>query len=162
MAKQVTLVPIGVGGVRIAAWAKGGELYDKLVGTVEQMKRDNLTPDYILWHQGETDNILNTPTDEYIRLFESIREVFRSRGIEAPIVIAQASYHPNCLDEANGKDEAIRSAQQQLADKYDDIYLGPDTDTLDKTWQRADGIHFSTLGQEQHAALWLDALEAVR
>ena len=162
MAKQVTLVPIGVGGVRIAAWAKGGELYDKLVGTVEQMKRDNLTPDYILWHQGETDNILNTPTDEYIRLFESIRDVFRSRGIEAPIVIAQASYHPHCLDEANGKDEAIRSAQQQLADKYDDIYLGPDTDTLDKAWQRADGIHFSTIGLEQHAALWLDALEAVR
>ena len=27
---KVTLVPIGVGGVEIAAWAKGGYLYDKL------------------------------------------------------------------------------------------------------------------------------------
>lgn len=162
MAKQVTLVPIGVGGVRIGAWAKGGELYGKLVQTVEQMKQDGIEPDYILWHQGETDNILNTSTSEYVRLFETIRDVFRSRGIDAPIVIAQASYHPTCLDEAKGKDEAIRRAQKQLTGKYEDIYLGPDTDTLDKVWQRADGIHFSEIGQELHAEMWRDALKAIR
>ncbi|OUO53353.1 hypothetical protein B5F77_06025 [Parabacteroides sp. An277] len=162
MAKQVTLVPIGVGGVRIGAWAKGDELYGKLVRTVEQMKQDGIKPDYILWHQGETDNILNTSTEEYVRLFETIREVFRSRGIDAPIVIAQVSYHPNCLDEDNGKSETIRQAQKQLADKYEDIYLGPDTDRLDKVWQRADGIHFSEPGQELHAEMWRDALKAIR
>lgn len=93
MAEKVTVVPIGVGGVRVGAWAEGGELHDLLIRTVEQLKKDQIEPDYILWHQGETDNILNTPKEDYIRMFETIRDVFRSRGIQAPIVIAQASYH---------------------------------------------------------------------
>lgn len=75
---KVTLVPIGVGGVEIAAWAKGGYLYDKLTQTIALLKEQGLIPDYILWHQGETDNIKNTSKEEYIRQFETIREAFRS------------------------------------------------------------------------------------
>ena len=162
MTEKVTIVPIGVGGVRIGAWAKGGELHELLIRTVEQMKKDQIEPDYILWHQGETDNILNTPKADYIRMFETIREVFRSRGIKAPIVIAQASYHPNCLEEDNGNSAEIRAAQKALADQYPDIYLGPDTDQLNQLWQRADGIHFSTKGQDLHAAMWLESLKQVK
>ena len=162
MTEKVTIIPIGVGGVRIGAWAKGGELHELLIRTVEQMKKDQIEPDYILWHQGETDNILNTPKADYIRMFETIREVFRSRGIKAPIVIAQASYHPNCLEEDNGNSAEIRAAQKALADQYPDIYLGPDTDQLNQLWQRADGIHFSTKGQDLHAAMWLESLKQVK
>lgn len=159
MAEQVTIVPIGVGGVRVGAWAKGGELYDLLVRTVDRLVKEEITPDYILWHQGETDNILNTSKEEYIRLFETIREVFRSRGVQAPILVAQASYHPDCLEEDNGNSAEIRDAQKALADKYVDIASGPDTDRLDQLWQRADGIHFSWKGQELHAEGWLDCLK---
>lgn len=162
MAEKVTVVPIGVGGVRVGAWAKGGELHDLLIRTVEQLKKDQIEPDYILWHQGETDNILNTPKADYIRMFETIRDVFRSRGIQAPIVIAQASYHPACLDEDNGNSAEIRAAQKALADQYPDIYLGPDTDQLNLLWQRADGIHFSTKGQDLHADMWLESLKQVK
>lgn len=95
-------------------------------------------------------------------MFETIRDVFRSRGIQAPIVIAQASYHPACLDEDNGNSAEIRAAQKTLADQYPDIYLGPDTDQLNLLWQRADGIHFSTKGQDLHADMWLESLKQVK
>lgn len=162
MASSVTLVPIGVGGVEVAAWAEGGFLHDKLVRTIETMKAQGITPDYILWHQGESDNIANTSTEEYVRLFESIRNAFRSRGIDAPIVIAVASYHPGCLDEDKGCSKAIREAQMLLDRKYKDIYLGPDTDLLDKAYQRADGIHFSSIGQQEHAEGWLEAVKKIK
>lgn len=162
MASSVTLVPIGVGGVKVADWAEGGFLYDKLIRTIEQIKKQGMEPDYILWHQGESDNIENTSAEDYMRRFESIRNAFRSRGIDAPIVIAVASYHPACLDEEKGCSRAVREAQQQLARKYKDIFAGPDTDLLDKAYQRADGIHFSSPGQQEHAAGWFEALKKIK
>ena len=162
IAKSVTIIPIGVGGVEISAWAKGGFLHEKLISTVEQIKEKGIKPDYILWHQGESDNIAGTSTEEYIARFETIREVFRSRGIKAPIVIAIASYHPNLVEKDKGFNENIRKAQKQLAEKYDDIFIGPDTDNLDKVYQRADGIHFSTVGQKEHAEGWIEAIKKVK
>ena len=95
-------------------------------------------------------------------MFENIREAFRSRGINAPIVVAVASYHPYCLEEDKGCSREIREAQMQLAKKYKDIYLGPDIDKLDKAYQRADGVHFSSLGQQEHADGWLKALKNIK
>lgn len=43
--------------------------------------------------------------------------------------------------------------------KYDDIFEGPDTDKLNKAFQRGDGVHFSEKGQETHAAGWLKAIK---
>ena len=158
ISKAVTVVPIGVGGVAISSWSKGGSSYKTLVNTVDALLAKNVKIDAICWHQGETDNIINTPTETYIQRFLSIREVFRSRGIDAPIIVAIASYHPLCLDEDKGCSDEIRDAQKELAKRYDDIIKGPDTDKLNKLYQRADGIHFSKLGQREHADLWVKSL----
>ena len=58
-----------------------------------------------------------------------------------------------------GNDPAIRNAQKKLAKKYDDIFEGPDTDKLNKAFQRGDGVHFSEKGQKTHAAGWLKAIK---
>lgn len=157
--EQVTIIPIGVGGVEISAWAKGGYLYDRLVKTVEKIKEQGIIPDCILWHQGESDNISNTPKEDYIGMFETIRDVFRSRGINSPIGVAIASYHPYCIEENEGNDVDIREAQEELAKRYDDIFAGPDTDKLNKAFHRADGVHFSEKGQEEHAEGWFKAIK---
>ena len=162
MASSVTLIPIGVGGVKIADWAEGGFLYNKLIETIDQVNKQGIELDYILWHQGESDNIAGTSKEEYIRLFENIRNTFRTRGIQAPIVIAVASYHPECINENKGCSMDIREAQKALAQKYKDVFLGPDTDKLDKAYQRADGVHFSSLGQLEHAEGWLKALKKIK
>ena len=157
--EQVTIIPIGVGGVEISAWAKGGYLYGRLVETVDKMKEQGIIPDCILWHQGESDNISNTSKEDYIGMFETIRDVFRSRGVDSPIGVAIASYHPYCIGEDEGNDADIREAQAELAKKYDDIFAGPDTDKLNKAFHRADGVHFSEKGQEEHAEGWFRAIK---
>ena len=157
--RQVTIIPIGVGGVEISAWAQGGYLHNRLIETVEQLKAQHIIPNCILWHQGESDNISNTSEENYIYMFETIRDVFRSRGIDSPIGVAIASYHPYCVNENKGNDPAIRNAQKKLAKKYDDIFEGPDTDKLNKAFQRGDGVHFSEKGQEIHAEGWLKAIK---
>lgn len=158
LAESVTIVPIAVGATEIACWAEGGHLYDRLTETVDGMLADGLVPDYILWHQGESDNIAGTSAETYVHLFESIRRVFRERGIEAPIYIALASYHPACIINGNGNSEDVRQAQKSLAKMYKDIFPGPDTDKFDRCIDRHDGVHFSSVGLEKHAAAWLKAL----
>lgn len=162
MADAVSIIPIGIGGVEIAAWAEGGKHHALLLETLDEIVRHGIHIDYVCWHQGESDNIANTSREVYIERFLSIRDAFRSRGITAPFIVAQASYHPDCLDEDLGRSKEIREAQRELARRYDDIFLGPDTDKLDKLYQRADGVHFSWLGQREHADLWVKAIARVK
>ena len=104
----------------------------------------------------------NTSKEEYIRQFETIREAFRSQGIESPIGIAIASYHPECIDSEDGNDSQIREAQQALCKKYSDLFIGPDTDKLNKALHRPDGVHFSHIGLDAHADGWVKAIKKVR
>lgn len=159
--ESVTIIPIGVGGVTVGAWCKGGSCYERLVKTLDELVAANIKIDCICWHQGESDNIFNTSTETYIQRFLTIREEFRKRGITAPFIVAVASYHPHCLEEDNGCSEDIRKAQLTLAKKYEDIFQGPDTDKLNMLYQRADGIHFSEKGQPMHAELWVKAIKKV-
>ena len=131
----------------------------KCTESIDRMLADGIVPDYILWHQGESDNIANTSVEDYVKRFESIRKAFRDRGITAPIYIAVASYHPACISDDNGIDKNVRNAQKLLAKKYKDIYLGPDTDKFDRCVYRHDGVHFSSKGLEAHAKAWLKALK---
>ena len=161
LAKSVTIIPIGIGSVTVGSWSEGGRNHALLEKTLDDLKARNIHIDCICWHQGESDNIMNTSTENYIKRFLSIRETFREKGFNAPIVVAVASYHPLCLEEDHGCSENIRKAQKQLAKDYKDIYPGPDTDKLNKCYQRADGIHFSHVGQQLHADLWVKALRKI-
>ena len=160
-AQAVTIIPIGIGGVKISEWAKGGVHHQLLEKTLDDIVRLGIQIDCICWHQGESDNIANTTSAQYMEKFLEIREAFRKRGIQAPFVVAVASYHPLCLEEDHGCSKEIRDAQKELARKYKDIHQGPDTDKLNKVYQRADGIHFSQVGQRQHAEMWAKILARI-
>lgn len=162
LAKSVSVIPIGIGGVEISAWAEGGKYHEYLLKTLDEVVKHGIKIDYICWHQGESDNIANTSVERYISQFLIIRKAFRDRGIEAPFIVAQASYHPDCLEEDFGCSKEIRKAQRELAKRYDDIYLGPDTDKLNKVYHRADGVHFSHVGQLLHADMWVKAIKKVK
>ena len=56
-------------------------------------------------------------------------------------------------------DPRIREAQGSVIDPARRVYAGPDTDTLLALEERYDGCHFSKLGQERLAELWLRALD---
>lgn len=162
LSEKVTLISVGQGSTTAADWAEGGRFHEKLVSAVESALCDSISIDYILWHQGESDNLAGTSSEEYINDFLSIREVFRSRGIDAPIIIATATYHPGADASEGCLSPEIRKAQKQLVKEYYDIFAGPDTDRLDRAIHRADGVHFSAYGQDLHAAGWLKAVRKAK
>lgn len=162
LAKKVLIIPIGIGSTTVADWSEDGIYYNRIISTVLKLKRQNIDIDFILWHQGESDNLENTPTEDYIYYFESIRLAFLNKEVEAPIFVSIASYHPNENSLRNkkfGSDVEIQRAQESLIKKHQNLFLGANTDKLDKSYYRFDGVHFSVLGLEKHAELWLDILK---
>jgi len=147
---NVIIVGGAVGGSSVIQWVWGNPLGTWII--VEQHLRllsANIELDMILWHQGEADILLTTAQYKYF--FKVMRFWFRYFNLNAPIYIAQASY---CLGNSS---QQIRDAQFQLAEEFDDLKHGPNTDTLDSSY-RYDNCHFSDEGADVHANLWLDAL----
>jgi len=160
---KILIVPIGIGSTRISQWSKNGEYHNLIKKTINDLKIRKIEIDYIFWHQGESDNLFNTSLDTYISEFENIRKTFRNNDIKAPIFIAIATYHPNensIKNKQYGCDTIIQNAQIKLIDKFPDIFLGANTDILDKSYYRHDGVHFSVIGLEKHAELWLESIKA--
>lgn len=165
LAKKVLLVPLGIGSTTVSDWSEDGPHYERIINTIQQLNGQDIKIDYIFWHQGESDNFENTTTEDYTENFESIRLGFRKNDVVAPIFIAIASYHPNVNSlkyKKFGCDPAIQRAQYSLIMKYPDLFIGANTDNLIKSYYRHDGVHFSVLGLEKHAELWLQILKNFR
>ncbi len=148
----VVFAPVAVGGTAIREWTVGGKLHPRLLETVAELKRADLTPTHLLWHQGEADNRAGTGADDYQEMFLAMLGSLRDRGVRAPAYVSVAtlcgSARPN---------ETLRAAQRGLVNAALNIRAGPDTDALN-TGYRSDGCHFSAYGLERYAELWLAAL----
>ena len=163
VSKKILIVPIGIGSTRISQWSTNGEYHNLITKTINDLKIRKIEIDYIFWHQGESDNLFNTSLETYISEFENIRTTLRNNDIKAPIFIAIATYHPNensIKNKQYGCDTIIQNAQKNLIEKFPDIFLGANTDILDKGYYRHDGVHFSVIGLEKHAELWIESIKA--
>lgn len=154
---KVILVPIAVGGSSIECWSSGN-CSKKLIETLALLDNQNIKLTHIFWHQGETDNLLDTPKEVYNNRMKSILNTIKYYNQDAPIYISLASYHPSAIKKPFGVDENIREAQRNLIDENNGVLLGPDTDTLIHAIHRYDGVHFSEYGLKSYAKLWLDAI----
>lgn len=151
--KRVLIVPIAVGGSALREWMPGGKHHARILDAQRALTAHGLRVTHALWHQGEADARHTTET-EYVGGFQQILDAMRSAGIDAPVYVAVASICQN-----TGSD-AIRSAQREIAATMENVHPGADTDTLDRFVWRFDLCHFSALGLDRHADLWLHALQA--
>ncbi|MEK7950799.1 sialate O-acetylesterase [Luteolibacter soli] len=138
-----------------AQWTSKGAAFTMLVRRMKQAGPQGFRA--VLWHQGEsdanqTDSKCTLSGDLYRQYLATIiRESRKQSGIEAPWFVAQASYHvPG--DESS---DDLRSGQAALW-KEGIALEGPDTDTLKGDLREANGkgVHFSSKGLREHAALW--------
>lgn len=148
----VVFAPVAVGGTAIREWTVGGELHPRLLETVAELKRADLTPTHLLWHQGEADNRAGTGGEVYQEMFLAMLGSLRDRGVRAPAYVSVAT---RCG--ASGPNETLQTVQRGLAEASLNIRAGPDTDALGLGY-RSDGCHFSAYGLERYADLWLEAL----
>ncbi|MBA4853550.1 NPCBM/NEW2 domain-containing protein [Emticicia sp. BO119] len=111
----------------------------------------------ILWHQGETDNFVNTITGaEYQNNISYVINKSRNDfGSTISWVISKAT-----LFNYNDTQADIRVAQQNLgSNNGNKLFSGPDTDVLGASF-RQDDVHFNQAGIIELANLWDAALNS--
>lgn len=153
---KVIFVPIAVGGSAIERWATG-DCYQKLQQTLGALDNQQIVVTHIFWHQGETDNILNTSTAKYKEFLTAVLRTIR-KSQSADFYVSLASYHPAPVTKPLGVDRAIRNAQAEFIGENKNVFEGPDTDTLIHAIHRYDSVHFSDFGLAAYARLWFNAI----
>lgn len=154
---KVIFIPIAIGGSAIERWVSG-DGSQKLQKTLQQLADQHIQVTHILWHQGETDNLLNTPTAKYKDQLATILENVRKTQ-PADFYVSLASYHPGAITKPLGVDTVIRDGQKEFINENKGVFLGPDTDTLIYAIHRYDSVHFSDFGMKAYAELWFQALK---
>jgi len=144
---KIYFINTAIAGSAISSWIPGGE-NNKLLNTKMKMaKQMGLEIDMFLWHQGETDAMLNTSLDTYYDNFLLIKDEIDLYFPNTKILMARAS---KCGDTSSS---IIIQAQNLLISNNYNIYSGPYTDLLGNDY-RYDNCHFNGMGANYHAVLW--------
>ncbi|XP_068657726.1 probable carbohydrate esterase At4g34215 isoform X2 [Aristolochia californica] len=104
---SVGLVPCAVGGTKIARWARGSDLYNRMVGRAKAALGEGGTIRALLWYQGESDTVVLGDADSYRGHMEDlIRNVRSDLGLQdLPVIqVALASGEGSYV-------EKVRAAQ---------------------------------------------------
>ncbi len=138
-------------GTAVADWAGAVSEHGSIFHRLAQLRRQGFTPDLILWHQGERDNLLKTGADEYADQLEAVycgvSAIFPSRWL-----ISLASWREGTLS------ESVRQGQLGASSKNGAMEIGPDTDLLGSDFRR-DNTHFNDAGLDKFAQLILQRLK---
>lgn len=114
----------------------------------------------VLWHQGEADNLINTPTGQYVSDLQFvINQARRDYNRNMSWVVARASYG----DFIGGPDPAVTAAQDIIIGSTGNVFAGPNTDAIQVPRKRpplfdADGLHFDYDGLVDVANAWNNSL----
>jgi hypothetical protein len=155
MFQRVIMVPTAVGGTVISQWRPtGGAMWQRVLAAKARLDYRGLTPTFITWMQGESDQTYATSQASYSASFADIVSGLRSIGYNMPIFISQTTY--------NGSTSyaPVRAAQAAAVNNSAGIYAGPDTDSLSDPSYRF-GAHWSATGSDAVASLWKTAIDAV-
>ena len=160
----VVVIARAVGGSSTRDWSEDvRRIRSRALRSVEAAIAVKLSPDAIIWIQGESD-ALATSAETYE---EQLRQVVAS--VDAAIGAAQArtgqgpkmpkwiiSLTSRCRELNPLGSEAIREAQRRVATTMANAQVGPDTDALGDEFRR-DGCHFNDAGR----AVLTDQLAAI-
>ena len=148
---EVLLVNIAEGSSTVTDWAVDGKYHKKLTGTLCELENMDLLPDFVVWQQGEEDNLLQTSCDTYKMKLQEIISTINGKIHNASVVISLTSYSPSAKNAFNTD---IRRAQQEIIQENWNVFPGPDTDLYTGPDYRYDGIHFSEAGMVKIAGDW--------
>jgi hypothetical protein len=155
----VAFVHAAVAATRVGHWSPGTQLFSNLVDAVA------LAGDYraLLWQQGESDAMCRTSTAEYVEQITKVRTALvEQTGLDRPWLVARSTHHP-APENREEAEAAIHEAHAFVA-TLPGFRAGPNTDLLRGPDYRAGiyrGAHFTALGQETAASMWVAELHAL-
>jgi len=91
-ASSIVLCPIAVGGASVLEWAPSGQYNHRLLYALERLRKTDLWPTHVMWHQGEADALAGLPGERYREAFLAFVRSLRAMGVNAPLLVARASY----------------------------------------------------------------------
>ena len=155
---NVIIVPIGIGQTSIDKWVNGDcrPILDKALAG---LKKGNIKLSHIFWDQGETDNVDGTSKIEYKKKLNKLVDIFRNQGINAPFYSSVTSYFPYNNTYPLGINPLITEAQIEVIKERKDVLWGPNTDSLNLAYYRADAVHFTENGLDVFARSWFKKIK---
>jgi hypothetical protein len=115
----------------------------------------------ILWEQGEADNLLNIPVQQYVNSVQAVIAQSRTDyNNNMSWVVARASYG----DFIGLSDANIIAAQNVVINNTANTFAGPETDKIQIPRKRPpledpEGLHFDNAGLVELASAWSSSLD---
>lgn len=154
--RPLALSVMGVDATSMQDWTGDkSPLRERLIQHLKSMQAMSLSPDLVLWQQGEADARLGTTSKAYSDGLDKLAGILNQAGSSGSIIMARSTV---CRSLPN---VAIRAAIEAKAAGDPRFKLGPDTDTLVGTGLRRDGCHFSTAGLDDAARQWAAAISGL-
>ncbi|MBT9505830.1 sialate O-acetylesterase [Rhodoferax sp.] len=151
--QNLVLSVLSVDGTSIEDWTgDNSPLRKRLEHHLTTMTAMGLTPQLILWQQGEAEARTGTTEAAYGAGLDQLAAILELTGIHAPIVVAQSTV---CRSAPNAQIRAAISAKVANSARFKQ---GPDTDTLIGQDLRHDGCHFSEAGLDKAAQHWAQTI----
>lgn len=144
-ASNVVVVPIGVGGSYAADWAVGGSNNIRITVTARRLSAAGLTPDAVLWNQGESD--YSTPYASYVSSITSAIGTVHSYWPTVPVFVAIQTYIHGLFS------STIATAQAAVVNPAAHIFAGANADSLVGINRQSDLTHWSDVGGANLASL---------
>lgn len=148
ISRPVLLSVLAVDATSIEDWTSpGSPLVKRLLEHLGSMQRLGLTPDFVLWQQGEADALSGVSSADYSTGLDRLAAILNGGGSTVPIILARSTI---CRSDPH---VAIRNAIQAKVSSDPGFRLGPDTDVLSASTFR-DGCHMTTDGLNSAAKMW--------
>lgn len=142
---RVILVPIAISSTFFADWAVGGAMNPRIGVAAKRLASLGLPLTYILWGQGESDNVGATSQASCTTSLNSIIATLQQNFGATPIRIASQSYYLGAT--------AANVTNAQAAVLGGTVLPGPNADSL-TSGSRYDNIHWNASGADAIASLW--------
>jgi neutral ceramidase len=152
----IAFANVAVGGTSSVEWQPEGKLHPNLVKAGQALGQFRA----VLWQQGESDVIIDTPAETYVSNIRTIRDsAAKAWGVNPPWLLAKSTLHPTVYNLPE-REQRIRGAIDTLT-KLSGFRPGPDTDTLkdENRGGEKSRRHFSGIGQRNAAKMWVASIQ---
>jgi Carbohydrate esterase, sialic acid-specific acetylesterase len=157
-AQPVIIIGAGAGSYGVQDWAfnvNGQMTYAR--NQAAQMRAIGQCVDFVIWHQGETDNMNNMLGATYAYRLNAIFNALVTDNNPCQPVKFLVHLASRCT--SYPIDDEVRLGQQSVIDTRSDTFLASDTDLLDNTF-RKDTCHFNETGNATVSRSLVDAIKA--
>lgn len=152
--RKVVLSVLAVDATSMNDWIRPGSAIGKrLADQIVALRRQGLSPDFLLWQHGEADARNGTSASHYLDGLEKLALLSEKAGTPAPLLLAHSTV---CRSDPS---KTIRAAIDSATKMNIRFVAGPDTDLLLGDTYRHDGCHLNSAGQRAAARDWAAALK---